>query len=174
MQDVAGFAAELKGCDLLFHTAAYFRDSYTGGKHADALQTVNVEGGRNLIRAAYAAGIRRMIHTSSIALLDSKPGETLDETRLRGRDDADDDYRSKIANAEILGFAAEHADMHVSLIMPGWMHGPGDIGPTSAGQVTLDYPNGRIPGVIVLGAYEKVTGIASPRRRIPAALQGSD
>ena len=211
MQDVAGFAAELKGCDLLFHTAAYFRDSYTGGKHADALQTVNVEGGRNLIRAAYAAGIRRMIHTSSIALLDGKPGETLDETRLRGRDDADDYYRSKIdTDAEILGFAAEHADMHVSLIMPGWMHGPGDIGPTSAGQVTLDYLNGRIPGVIpgtvsfvdardvaetaiaaaergrrgerylaagrhmtmpeVLGAYEKVTGIASPRRRIPAAL----
>ena len=211
MQELAGFAEELKGCDLLFHTAAYFRDSYTGGAHGDALHAVNVLGARNLIRAAYDAGIRRMVHTSSIALLDGKPGETLDETSLRDRDHADDYYRSKIdTDAEILGFAAEHPDMHVSLIMPGWMHGPGDIGPTSAGQVTLDYLNGRIPGIIpgtvslvdardvaataiaaaergrrgerylaagrhmsmpeVLSAYERVTGIAAPRRRIPAAL----
>ena len=211
MQDVAGFAAELRGCDLLFHTAAYFRDSYTGGQHAAALHTVNVVGGRNLIRAAYDAGIRRMVHTSSIALLSGRPGEVLDETCLRDRDQADDYYRSKIdTDAEILNFAAEHADMDVSLIMPGWMHGPGDIGPTSAGQVTLDYFHGRIPGIIpgtvsfvdardvaetaiaaaergrrgerylaagrhmtmpeVLAAYENVTGIAAPRRRIPAAL----
>jgi nucleoside-diphosphate-sugar epimerase len=190
--------------------AAYFRDSYTGGQHAKALHAVNVEGGRNLIRSAYDAGIRRMVHTSSIALLDGKPGEVLDETRLRDRDQADDYYRSKIdADAEILRFMAQHADMHVSLVMPGWMHGPGDIGPTSAGQVTLDYVNGRIPGVTpgtvsfvdardvaaaaiaaaerggrgehylaagrhmsmseVLAAYEKVTGIEAPRRRIPAA-----
>jgi dihydroflavonol-4-reductase len=211
MQEVAGFAEELKGCDVLFHTAAYFRDSYTGGKHTNALHAVNVEGGRNLIRAAYDAGIRRMVHTSSIALLDGKPGEILDETNLRDRDHADDYYRSKIdADAEVLRFMAEHADMHVSLIMPGWMHGPGDIGPTSAGQVTLDYVNGRIPGIIpgtvslvdardvaetaiaaaergrrgerylaagrhmtmpeVLAAYEKVTGVPAPRRRIPTAL----
>lgn len=33
MQDVAGFAPALTGCDVVFHTAAYFRESYGGGKH---------------------------------------------------------------------------------------------------------------------------------------------
>ncbi|SQI39724.1 Cholesterol dehydrogenase [Serratia plymuthica] len=28
MTDVAAFAAHLQGCDVLFHTAAYFRDNY--------------------------------------------------------------------------------------------------------------------------------------------------
>jgi dihydroflavonol-4-reductase len=33
MTNVSGFASELKGLDVIFHTAAYFRDNYKGGKH---------------------------------------------------------------------------------------------------------------------------------------------
>ena len=33
MLDVGAFSHALEGCDALFHTAAYFRDSYKGGKH---------------------------------------------------------------------------------------------------------------------------------------------
>jgi len=42
MTDVAGFAAALKGCDALFHTAAHFRDCYKGGQHAAKMQATNV------------------------------------------------------------------------------------------------------------------------------------
>jgi dihydroflavonol-4-reductase len=210
MTSVADFAGHLAGCEVLFHMAAYFRDSYSGGDHAAALQAVNIDGARALIEAAYSAGIRRIVHTSSIALLDGPPGKLLDETCLRDRDQADDYYRSKIdADAVVLDFLSGHPDMHISLIMPGWMHGPGDIGPTSAGQVTLDYMRGRLPGVTpgtvsfvdardvaaaaiaaaekgrrgerylaagrhmtiaeLLSAYERVTGIAAPKRCVPAA-----
>lgn len=148
MTAVGDFANHLEGCEVLFHAAAYFRDSYTGGDHAAALRAVNIDGSRTLIQAAYDAGVRRMVHTSSIALLDGPRGALLDETCLRDRAQADDYYRSKIdTDAVVLDFLANHPEMDASLIMPGWMHGPGDIGPTSAGQVTLDYLRGRLPGV---------------------------
>jgi dihydroflavonol-4-reductase len=148
MTAVGDFASHLEGCEVLFHAAAYFRDSYTGGDHAAALRAVNIDGSRTLIQAAYDAGVRRMVHTSSIALLDGPRGALLDENCLRDRAQADDYYRSKIdTDAVVLDFLADHPEMDASLIMPGWMHGPGDIGPTSAGQVTLDYLHGRLPGV---------------------------
>jgi dihydroflavonol-4-reductase len=58
---VEGFAAALQGCDLMFHTAAYFRESYKGGRHQAALHKTNVEGTQSLLSEAYAAGIRRMV-----------------------------------------------------------------------------------------------------------------
>ncbi|MFY8144692.1 MAG: NAD(P)H-binding protein, partial [Caulobacter sp.] len=60
MADVQAFAHRLAGHDALFHTAAYFRDSYKGGAHRAGLIKVNVEGTGRLFEAAYAAGVRRM------------------------------------------------------------------------------------------------------------------
>jgi len=33
MADIDAFAASLRGCDPVFHTAAFFRDNYKGGSH---------------------------------------------------------------------------------------------------------------------------------------------
>src|SRR5215470_7983464 len=67
LENVSGFAHALAGADAVFHTAAYFRDSYKGGTHRNELQRINVVGTANLLQAAYAAGVRRFVHTSSIA-----------------------------------------------------------------------------------------------------------
>lgn len=48
----------LAGCDSLFHTAAFFRDNYKGGKHWQELYDTNIIGTNNLLEAAYEAGIR--------------------------------------------------------------------------------------------------------------------
>lgn len=149
MGDVPRFADSLQGADIVYHTAAYFRDSYKGGKHWDALYQTNVQGTASLIAAAYEAGIRRFVHTSSIAILDGPIGALINETMLRAEDDADDYYRSKIlSDKEILKFLETHPDMWAVLVLPAWMHGPGDIGPTSAGQVVLDFMKGALPGVV--------------------------
>lgn len=149
MTDVAAFAPALGGSDLLFHTAAHFRDSYKGGNHRDVLHRVNVEGTRDLIAAAYAAGVRRMVQTSSIAVLDGPRGATMDETMLRHEPERDDYYRSKMhADREVFTFLSSHPDMWATFVLPGWMHGPGDVGPTSAGQTVIDFVNGKLPGIV--------------------------
>ncbi len=148
MLDVAGFAPALKGVDVLFHTAAFFRDSYKGGRHWQTLHAANVEGTRLLLDHAYGAGVRRFIHTSSVAVLHGTRGALIDETMLRDERDADDYYRSKIlSDRVVLGFLDTHPDFWAALVLPGWMHGPGDIGPTSAGQTVIDVALGQLPGV---------------------------
>ncbi|CAI8940822.1 SDR family oxidoreductase [Pseudomonas donghuensis] len=149
MADVTAFAPSLQGCDTVFHTAAFFRDNYKGGSHWKTLEKINVTGTHELIHQAYRAGIRRFIHTSSIAVLDGAPGSPIDETCLRAEADADDYYRSKIlADRVVLAFLQAHPEMHACMILPGWMWGPGDIGPTSSGQLIKDVVNRKLPGLI--------------------------
>jgi len=149
MANPASFAHGLRGVDAVFHTAAFFRDNYKGGSHARELHRINVAGTAELLRVAYAAGVRKFIHTSSIAVLNGPRDSAIDETMTRRLEDADDYYRSKIlADREVQRFLADHHDFWAALVLPGWMHGPGDSGPTSAGQTVLDFASGKIPGVV--------------------------
>jgi dihydroflavonol-4-reductase len=150
MLDVQRFAGALGGNDVLFHTAAFFRDAYRGVSDWGPIQQVNVEGTTNLFEAAYAAGIRKFVHTSSVAVLGVSPnGEPADESVLRSENDGDEYYRSKIqADQRVLAFLDKHEDAHGTLILPGWMFGPGDLGPTVAGQFILDFVGRKVPGTI--------------------------
>jgi nucleoside-diphosphate-sugar epimerase len=149
MGDVAGFAGALTGVDALFHTAAHFRDSYKGGNHWPQLHRINVEGTRDLLAAAHAAGVRRMVHTSSIAVLDGPRGAVIDETMVRQLPEKDPYYRSKVlSDREVFAFLERHPDFFATFVLPGWMHGPGDVGPTQAAQTVIDFVNGKLPGII--------------------------
>lgn len=148
MENVAAFANALSGCDVVFHTAAYFRESYGGGKHWAMLKRINVDASAQLIQAAYTAGVRRFVHTSSIAVVNGPRGALINETMKRDESDADDYYRSKMQSDQvILKFLDQHPDMFGVFVMPGWMHGPGDLGPTAAGQFTLDFVKRGLPGI---------------------------
>ncbi|WP_257446683.1 SDR family oxidoreductase [Archangium lipolyticum] len=151
LADVESFASAMRGADVLFHTAAYFRDSYKGGSHEAGLMRINVEGTRALLEAAYGQGVRRVVHTSSIAVLAPRQGHRLTNETM-GRDaeqEPDAYYRSKIlADREVDTALERHPDLHASLVLPGFMNGPGDAGPTTAGQLVLDFLHGRLPGVI--------------------------
>lgn len=172
MADVPAFANALQGCDVVFHTAAFFRDNYKGGSHWPALKRINVDGTQQLIEHAYRAGIRCFIQTSSIAVLNGAPGTPIDETCLRELADADDYYRSKIlADQAVLAFLAQHPDLHASLVLPGWMWGPADIGPTSSGQFVNDVLLGKLPG-LVPGSFSVVDARDVAKAHISAAEHG--
>jgi len=172
MTDVGGFAQSLAGVDVVFHTAAFFRDNYKGGRHWDELKRVNVDGTAAFISAAYKAGVRRFVQTSSIAVLNGPPGTLIDETCERHPNDADDYYRSKIlADREVRAFISAHEDMHAVFVLPGWMWGPGDMGPTSSGQALLDTVRGKLPG-IVPGSFSVVDARDVAAALITAAERG--
>ncbi len=173
LKQAEGFASSLSGSDVLFHTAAYFRDSYSGGTHTQPLFETNVAGTQKLLEAAYAAGVRRMVHTSSIAVLGDNPSGLIDETHMQTDfSKIDDYYRSKIETDEqVYAFLKTHPDMWAALVLPGWMHGPGDIGPTSAGRFVLDYMKGKLPG-IVNAAFSLVDARDVAKTMIAVAEQG--
>ncbi|MFJ2538969.1 MULTISPECIES: SDR family oxidoreductase [unclassified Pseudomonas] len=172
MLNVDAFSHALQGCDALFHTAAYFRDSYKGGKHWQKLYDTNVTGTEQLLQAAYAAGIRRAVHTSSIAVLKGNKDEVIDETMSRSESEADDYYLSKILSEQkIQAFLLKHPDMFIAMVLPGWMFGPGDIGPTSSGQFLLDFVGMKLPGVLP-GSFSVVDARDVAEHQLAAITRG--
>src|SRR5262249_29885890 len=109
LDNIPGFAPSLDGVDVVFHAAAFFRDNYKGGTHSEELHRINVTGTAKLLEFAYAAGVRRFVHTSSIAVLNGPKGSAINESMLRRLADADDYYRSKIlADGEVERFLDSH------------------------------------------------------------------
>jgi nucleoside-diphosphate-sugar epimerase len=172
LADIDGFAAAMRRCDVVFHTAAFFRESYSGGRHTTALTQTNVTGTTDLLRAAYAQDVRRFVHISSIAVLRGERGAWVDETQLRETADADDYYRSKIlADRAVLDFLDDHPNFDAVFVLPGWMWGPGDAGPTMSGQFVLDILHRKLPG-IVAGSVSLVDARDVAKAARLAALHG--
>ena len=73
--DAVGVAAALAGCELVVHTAAIVADF---GPMEDYVR-VTVRGTRNVLDAAQAAGARRVVHVSSIAIWGSEHRAPLPE-----------------------------------------------------------------------------------------------
>ena len=148
MKTIDQLGAHFKNIDVVFHTAAYFRDSYKGGAHWDELFNTNVIGTQKLMQTAYENGVRNMIHVSSIATLAPIKDKPINENMLRKEDEADDYYKSKIlSDKAVLEFVEKHKDFKVSFVLPGWMHGPGDMGPTSAAQLVGDFLAQKLPAI---------------------------
>jgi len=172
MRNVAAFAEQLRDVDVLFHTAAFFRDGFKGGRHREQMHAINVLGTRELLSHAYSAGVRRFVHTSSAAVLHGKPGQLIDQTMHRALRDAEDYPASKIlSDREVMSFLEKHPDASASFVLPGWMVGPGDLGPTSAGQMVLDFVNRKLPG-IPPAAFSVVDARDVAEAHIEASLNG--
>lgn len=155
MRDVSAFESELEGTEVLFHTAAYFREYYTPGDHWETLRQVNVEGTIDLLEAAERHGVARVVYVSSSGVIGSGPdGTPGDETTLLAPEATDNlYYRSKIVAEEALDEFLSTNDLSVVRILPGWMFGPGDAAPTAGGQLVLDIARGELPALFKGGEH---------------------
>lgn len=144
----ASVTRAVDGAEVLFHAAAHFRDGLSGARQARLMHAVNVEGTRLVLDAAAAAGVARVIHVSSIAVLDGPRGALIDATMRRAVEAADAYARSKLAaDALVAQYLATGNARWAATVVPGWIHGPGDLGPTAAGRLLLDVVKGRIPAI---------------------------
>jgi dihydroflavonol-4-reductase len=73
MADVAGFADALEGVDVVFHTAAYFREYYAPGDHSRIIERINVDATMDLARAAHSRGVAKRVDTSSSGIVGWNP-----------------------------------------------------------------------------------------------------
>lgn len=136
------------GARLCFHVAAKYS---FWPKDPDIYYRVNVEGSRNVVGAAWRAGVKRVCYTSSVATIG------LARTASGGAA-TEDDYahvehlfgpykRSKyVAEHEVLRLAAQGAP--VVLAQPTFPVGPGDRRPTPTGKLIVDFLDGKIPAYV--------------------------
>ena len=120
--DRRAVADSMAGADAVIHLAA--RVAVTGSWAE--FKAVNVQGTRNVVGAAQAAGVRRFVHVSSPSV--AYHGESLvgahagpaNPSRARGN------YARSKAHAELVALGANSSDMAVVAIRPHLVWGPGD------------------------------------------------
>ncbi|HRE91174.1 MAG TPA: NAD-dependent epimerase/dehydratase family protein [Myxococcota bacterium] len=146
LSDPHRLAQQMQGASLVIHLAAI----YAIWLPRPALMwEVNVEGTRHVMRAAKAAKIRRVVHTSSIAAIGSRPGMELADEELGFNDWAiADDYVLSKYVSELEALAFNGGELEVVSVNPAFPFGANDTGPTPTGKMVADTLAGRMPFVV--------------------------
>jgi dihydroflavonol-4-reductase len=149
LEDAASLARAIAGCHYLFHVAADYR---LWVPDAAAMFRANVDGTRELMSAALAAGIERVVYTSSVATIGIVKDGVADEATPSGEDDMIGPYkRSKfLAERAVDELIAERA-LPAVIVNPSTPVGPGDVKPTPTGRIIVEAAKGRKPGYVDTG-----------------------
>ncbi len=158
MGDVGGFAEALSGVDVVFHTAAYFREYFAPGDHARTIERINVDATLELARAAQSRGVERMVDTSSAGIIglraDGSPGD--EQTPPWPRAERNLYLQSKRKVEPLLRAFARERGFFIASALPAWMWGPHDAGPTASGQLVFDALAEKLPPAVPPGGASVV------------------
>lgn len=144
--DPASLRAPMTGVDGAFHLAAWYR---LGSRDSSMAEAVNVQGTRNVLEAAAAAGVARIVYTSTIAVFGDTRGEVVDQSHRHEGPWLSEYARTKwIAHYDVAVPMME-AGLPLVIVQPGYVYGPGDQ--SSVGDVLRDYLRRRLPVVPVQG-----------------------
>jgi dihydroflavonol-4-reductase len=145
LHDASSLERAFAGAERVFHLAA--RISIAPGDERE-VHSINVDGTRNVVDACRRAGVRRLIHFSSIHAFASRPVDrAIDEQRPLADDRALPYDRSKAAGERLVRDAAARG-LDAIVLNPTAVLGPHDYGPSAMGQVLLDLYHGRLPALI--------------------------
>jgi dihydroflavonol-4-reductase len=147
--DPARFASSLQGCDALIHVAADYR---LWVPQPQEMYKANVEGTRELLRLARAAGVPRVVYTSSVATMGFKAdGTVVDESTPVTEADMIGHYKRSKWLAEQVAIEAARSGQQVILLNPTTPIGSLDIKPTPTGRIVVDFLNRNFPAYVDTG-----------------------
>ena len=150
LTDPESLKAAVEGCEGVYHVAADYR---IWVPDPPSIYRANVDGSRDLIRAAQAAGVKRIVYTSSVAVLGfNNDGSPADETTPVTVDDMIGHYkRSKFVAEEVVKSLIRDENAPVVIVNPSAPIGPRDIKPTPTGELVIEAATGRMPGYVDTG-----------------------
>jgi len=140
--DRSALEAGLAGCDAVYHAA---------GVNAFCLRDprplfdVNVAGSRTVAEAAAAAGVSKLVYTSSAATMD-EDGDTAVGGRHGGRAFLSKYAQSKSEAERAVLDVAERTGLVVVCVNPASVQGPGRTSGTA--RLLLGYLNGRLRAAV--------------------------
>ena len=139
-----------RGCDTLFHVAADYR---LWIPDPPTVYRTNVDGSRDLLRAAASAGATRIVYTSSVATLglnaDHSPAD--EETPVTEAAMIGHYKRSKFLAEEAVRTLIRDEGVPAVIVNPSAPIGPRDIKPTPTGRIIVDFATGRMPAYVDTG-----------------------
>lgn len=149
--DPASLDSLFEGIEVVIHLAAIISID----DHQSELFKVNVEGTRNVVNACKNAGVRKLIHFSTIHAIEHKPlEEVLDENRS-----IITHSKIKYEQSKAEGDRAVHElcgnELEFIIINPTAILGPNDFKPSLMGQALIKLAKNQIP-MLVPGGYDWV------------------
>ncbi|GAB4306766.1 MAG: NAD-dependent epimerase/dehydratase family protein [Myxococcota bacterium] len=154
--DILDYESLLKAvsrAEVVYHLAAHI--SIQSGEEAK-LRRINVEGTRNIVSACLAAGIRRLVHFSSVHSFAQFPfDEPIDENRplVNSNESLSYDLTKALGEREVL--AGVEKGLDAVIVNPSAVLGRNDFKPSRMGEVLLALYRRKMPGLID-GAYDWV------------------
>jgi dihydroflavonol-4-reductase len=157
----ADVARAVAGCRVVFHVAGLV--SYHAAD-ADALHRSNVLATRNVVEAALAAGVERLVHTSSTAAVgwSESADRVLDEAGIGEEELRQIPYAwsKRLGEDEVLGGVAR--GLHAVIVNPATIYGAGDVKRNTGGAL-LALQRGRLRlvppgGQSVVSVQDAVSG----------------
>ncbi len=132
----------MAGADGVFHIAAWYK---VGARDRSMAHAINVEGTRNVLKAARDLAVPRIVYTSTVAVYGDTGGQVVDESyRHDGPWLSEYDRTKWLAHYEV-ALPMIDAGLPLVIVQPGLVHGPGDH--SNLGMVLRDYLRGRLPVV---------------------------
>jgi dihydroflavonol-4-reductase len=154
LDDLAALRAGVEGCDWCFHAAASY---HLWLRDYAPMYRANVEGTRQVLRAASEAGCKRIVYTSTVGCIGlPKPGAvdeivpTVEETPVSIAQMANHYKRSKW-EAEQVALQMAGTGCPVVIVNPSAPVGPRDVKPTPTGKVIVDFLNRKMPAYMDTG-----------------------
>ena len=143
----------LSGAEALYHLAAVYK---LWLKDRELIYRVNNEGTTSTLLAAQAAGVKRIVYTSSIAAVGLVEGSEhaqpsgsglADETTRFNLFDIANDYILTKWQSERIAMRFAEAGAPIVVVNPAFPFGPRDIAPTPTGKIIVSIMKKQIPGV---------------------------
>ena len=144
----------MRGCDWVFHVAASYA-LWLPDYHP--MFRANVEGTRNVIEAAYAAEVSRIVYTSTVGCIGlPKPDSA---GRIVPTDEATEVFETQMTNpyklskwrAEVVVREQADAGRPIVIVNPSAPVGPRDVKPTPTGQLIVDFLRRALPAFLDTG-----------------------
>lgn len=133
------------GCELVYHCAALVS---MDARQAEAMRRANVEGTANVVAACRRAGVRRLVHASSvdaIGLPDGPAPSAEDAPWNWDRHGVDNPYARTKLESQRLVLAACAEGLDAVVVNPAYMLGAWDLKPSS-GRMILEVASGKAVG----------------------------
>ncbi len=139
----------MSGCELVFNVAADYR---LWARDPQEIYRSNVDGTRTVMEAARTAGVRRVIHTSSVATVGfNGHGRPADEDSPVSLGDMIGPYKRSKFMSEQVALEAARSGMDVVLVNPTTPVGEQDIKPTPTGRIIVDFLRRKFPAYVDTG-----------------------
>lgn len=150
MRDAKALTDAMQGVRYVFHVAADYR---LWARDPEEIVRNNREGTLAVMKAALAAGVERVVYTSSVATLKlGLDGQPVDETHRHTPESAIGAYkRSKVVAERLVENMVAGEGLPAVIVSPSTPIGPRDIKPTPTGRIIVEAATGRMPAFIDTG-----------------------